>query len=75
MIEKKADPEKALGALLIMEAEAGDFEMVRDYCAKGTDLETSTLEGETALMVAARNGHLHIVEFLIGQGANVNAKN
>lgn len=56
----------------------GDFDLVKYY------IETQHLDdvnrvistdGSTLLHTAAANGHLKIVEYLIGRGANPNVKN
>lgn len=35
----------------------------------------SPQKGDTPLMLAAHEGHVEIADFLLGRGANVNAKN
>ena len=39
------------------------------------DVDTSDDDGNTGMMVAAKNGHLHTVQFLLSRGAKIGAKN
>ncbi|KPQ37768.1 MAG: Ankyrin repeat [Phormidesmis priestleyi Ana] len=48
---------------LIRAAIAGQLEVVRELVANGANTNT-VCQGETALMVAARNGHLAVCQFL-----------
>jgi hypothetical protein len=41
----------------------------------GADVNAKTLDGDTALMLAARTGHAGIVQALLFTGADVEAKN
>ena len=52
---------------------AGEAEQVESWIAEGADLDQPFM-GQTALMVAARAGHLRVVEILIAAGADVNAQ-
>ena len=42
---------------------------------KGADIEARNLSGYTPLLLAAKNGHLPIVEYLVSKGVNLAAKN
>jgi len=42
--------------------------------AKGADVNAQNEDGDTALMFAAGNGHIEIVQELLAKGADVNAK-
>jgi ankyrin repeat protein len=44
--------------------------------SEGADIniDTSNMDGHTALQAAARNGHLDIVKLLVTKGADINAK-
>src|SRR3990167_448323 len=67
---------------LMLVAQAGKLELVRDLIAKGAMVNAATrglleqerfFTGITALMLAAENGHSEIVEELIKNNANVHA--
>ena len=60
---------------LIDAAESGNIEAVKQSIADGTDVELKCVNcGGTVLSHAAVGGHKEIVELLISQGADVNAK-
>lgn len=61
---------------LLTAAERGDTNGVKAFIAKHANLNQRVPEsGDTALMVAARNGYLPVVQALIAAGANPNAQN
>ncbi len=47
---------------------------VTGFLASGVSVNVTDENGTTALMAAARNGHLETAQVLLGKGANVNAK-
>ena len=53
-------------------AESGNIEAVKQHLAAGTDVNLGG--GATPLHPATYSGHKEVVELLIGNGANVNAK-
>ena len=50
----------------------GDVDAVRQWLADGGDVDAQDGHGQTALMVAAHQGHLGIVELLVARGARLN---
>ncbi|PUU81955.1 ankyrin repeat-containing domain protein, partial [Tuber borchii] len=54
--------------------EWGDLEVVKKLHAAGADLEIANKRGRTALLLACHYKHKGIIEFLIRNGANVNAR-
>ena len=59
---------------LIVAAEDGNIEAVKQNLAEGVDVNTRSYIGESPLHGAATFGHKEIVELLIAKGADVNAK-
>jgi cytohesin len=51
-----------------------DLQGVKDFLAKGADVNAKDWDGWTSLDNAISNGHKEIVELLIASGADVNAK-
>ncbi len=59
----------------LIAAKDGDLAIVRSLLEKDKNhLETTDILGQTALIIAAICGHAEVVEFLIGEGANLDAK-
>ena len=56
-------------------AEAGDLAGVQAELDKGVDVNVKDMLGFTPLHLAAWHGHKEIVDLLITNGADVNAKN
>ena len=57
-------------------AKKGDIESIKQHIAYGTDLDSKgSRRNETALIIAACQGHYEIVEVLINAGADLDAKN
>jgi ankyrin repeat protein len=56
-------------------ARRGDVKAVKLLSGKGYSLDIPDGDGYTPLMLAAREGHGHMCEYLISCGANCNAKN
>lgn len=78
--EKPFDPEFSRIApkeTLLLAAVAGRVDLVQDILDNNINLDINTQDenGDTALILAARNGHLSVVEVLIGRGANKNRQN
>ena len=56
---------------LIAAVETGETDTVRSYLANGVHPDFAKEDGTTLLHLAARNGHLELVTFLIDRGATV----
>ncbi|KAL5018267.1 hypothetical protein ScPMuIL_003989 [Solemya velum] len=57
---------------LLMSAQNGDITSLRKCLETGTPIDSSDEFGWTALMCAVHAGHAHIVQYLLGESANVN---
>ncbi|XVF47240.1 hypothetical protein PTKIN_Ptkin03bG0093500 [Pterospermum kingtungense] len=58
--------------------EAARYDDINDLlrlASMGVSLDSKDSQGRTALHMAAANGHLDIVQYLIGSGVDVNASN
>ena len=53
----------------------GELDTVQQLIADGTDVNVSSLDGSSALLLATRANHIAIAQALIEAGANVNQKN
>lgn len=59
---------------LLEAAKNGDNSIIKDYIQLGkADIETKDNNGQTALHLAAANGHTATVVLLLSNGANINA--
>ena len=73
--KKLAPPPKKRTPSLTEAAHQGKLDLVKQWLSKGTDVETRhPSRGMTALMYAAEKGHYHVVDYLLQQGADINAK-
>lgn len=59
---------------LIIAADQGDTEAVRQLLAQGADVHAQDSSGKTALIAAAYHNHLSITDLLIQAGADVNVQ-
>jgi ankyrin repeat protein len=55
-------------------AESGDLALVQQLVQQGQHVDSKSDYGSTALHKAALGGHIHVVEFLLAHGADVNAR-
>lgn len=53
-------------------AEQGDAESVTRLLEEGTPVDSENASGETALYLAAKRGHVAVVELLLERGADIN---
>ena len=60
---------------LINSAKMGDTRELSQIAAKGASLDTTDIDGNTLLMLAARDGHADTVDFLIKSRVKLNARN
>lgn len=60
---------------LISSAKLGDTREVAALTGKGASIDSTDIDGNTLLMLAARDGHAELVDFLIKQRAKLNARN
>jgi hypothetical protein len=65
---------EALGARLLQAAAEGHDTAVRQLIATGAPVNITDARGETALMMAARNGDLGMLQSLLSRGADVFAR-
>ncbi|KAL7083260.1 hypothetical protein ACP275_14G150000 [Erythranthe tilingii] len=70
-----APPSAACIDAFLEAARYDDIDDVTSIASAGVPLDSKDLEGRTALHMASANGHLHIVDYLIRNGADVNACN
>ena len=70
--------EEELNNPLILEAKAGNAEMVQYWVDRGADpnaeIQSGQHAGRSILYMAARAGHIECVEILLSAGADVNSK-
>ena len=67
---------KEPGNSIWVSAKKGDIESIKQHIAYGTDLNSKgSRRNETALIIAACQGHYEIVEVLIQAGADLDVKN
>lgn len=64
---QQEDPEDIFQA-----AAQGNLTSVKAFLAQGININTQDERGSTALIQAVYGNHLHIIEFLVEQGADVN---
>lgn len=60
--------------LLLLAAECGRTAMVDSLLRAGSNIETKSPDGWTALLQAIANGHEEVVQLLIDHGADINAE-
>ncbi len=65
-------PDQSGTPVLLLAAREGQLETVQILAAAGADLDKKTPAGESAMMLAAIQGHKAVVEFLISKEAQVN---
>ena len=63
-----------IDAAFIKAAFSGDVQEVKNYLAKGADVNAKRVDGITALIGASLAGHEEIVALLLAKGAEVDAK-
>ncbi|MCE1245766.1 MAG: ankyrin repeat domain-containing protein [Firmicutes bacterium] len=61
---------KVLDNNLLVAAEKGDYETVKECVRKGADVNTQTASGATPLFIAAKKGYRNIVSYLLLMHAN-----
>jgi len=63
------------GASLLSAASSGDLQELKTLLDRGADIDAYDKHGDTALHLAARNNHPHVVKELLDRGANMEAQN
>ncbi len=67
--------ESELGITPLMFASScGQLAIVREFLARGSEIEAKNKFGRTALMVAVHGNHLSVVRELLARGANIKAR-
>lgn len=57
---------------LIVAAQGGRLDMVKELIERGVNVNEQLLNGKTALIAAAQSGHLDLVQLFLDRGANIN---
>jgi ankyrin repeat protein len=65
---------KGLDEYVLNAAATGDLNAVIRAVERGANIHTCCGEEEAPLIVAAGNGHLNVISYLLAQGADVNAQ-
>jgi len=73
--QKGAELEGAQWTPLIYAATGGKDAMATYLLAEGANINATSANGTTALMMAVREGHYNVVTLLIAKGADVNKRN
>ena len=66
--------EKVFPDLLVEAIKLNEFEAAKMLIAAGANVNASNSDGDTAMMLAAANGHTEIARLLIVSGANIDNK-
>ena len=66
--------EKVFPDLLVEAIKSNEFEAAKMLIAAGFNVNASNSDGDTAMMLAAANGHTEIARLLIVSGANIDNK-
>ena len=61
--------------MMLDAAQAGNLGEVYRLVNNGTSIEARNDSGDTALILAAKHGHIPVVAWLLNQGADVDAYN
>jgi len=69
--QSSSDAENSLLVELIYAASLGDLQAIRQYVARGVDLERGDYDLPTPIHLAASEGHEPIVQYFIDQGVNL----
>ena len=69
-----SDQGRKNGLLLISASEKGDIETVKSLLKEDVYIHAQNREGKCAIVAAAYNNYLEIVDLLISAGADVNMK-
>jgi hypothetical protein len=60
---------------ILKAVQVNDLPAVQTLLSRGMEVDTADQDGNSLLMIAAREGHLELVRFLVGQKANLDARN
>lgn len=71
--EKIQLPPYDIGDLMCKEAFNGNLDKIQRLILYGAHVDAANYDGRTALMLAAGEGHVHLVEYLLDMGANLGA--
>ena len=72
IISLELDAKKSLNSAFRIAAREGRMEDIRRYLIEGADVNSRSDEGVTALMYAARDCSIQMLDFLLGNGASPN---
>ena len=75
VLHEPSDPSHVLQHLLLEAASKNDLQRVLHFLNKGVPIEVKDSLGYTALMLAAKNGHIDIVNALSRAGAKIDNTN
>mmetsp|Transcript_76425 Transcript_76425/g.181792 ORF Transcript_76425/g.181792 Transcript_76425/m.181792 type:complete len:769 (+) Transcript_76425:28-2334(+) len=71
VVGNKPADERSLLLKFFTAADHGDVVSIDETLEEGVGIDTQDEEGRTALVMAVRNGHTHVVEALLRRGADI----